>query len=132
MAFSENLNFTESVRRVYFAQWAQSNYELRSHIFLPTTHMYCTYHFMRFLKDFYLLTLDKNLEKISLEHWYIIQNIISSKFKFFSGMYFVDFLDISTGYYIFVFLIYKIIWLLIFFSRKVHWIHFWEKGRAKQ
>ena len=32
-------------------------------------------------------------------------------------MYFVDLLDISTGYYIFVFLIYKIIWLLIFFKK---------------
>ena len=43
-------------------------------------------------------------------------------------MYFVDFLDISTGYYIFVFLIYKIIWLLIFFKKGTLNSFFGKKG----
>ena len=44
-------------------------------------------------------------------------------------MYFVDFLDISTGYYIFfVFLIYKIIWLLIFFQERYTEFIFGKKG----
>ena len=47
-------------------------------------------------------------------------------------MYFVDFLDISTGYYIFfVFLFYKIIWLLIFFQERYTEFIFGKKGGLK-